>query len=254
MSMDTMGTISSEIPSSYADSQSRTEALERLRYLGRNGGKGILTGTNGTGKTWLLQQLVKQLRRDGVAVAYLNLNGVGGPELAHQFAARLGLGVSFQAAEFEVWARLQDYTEAARHIRRPIAFVIDHLDRAKESVFGPLSRLMDMFGERCSWLMSSREITGDRLTTFVSDRSWLRVELLPLLPMESARVLNKVSSQQPSAAMYTTDGVVAAHEFSAGRLRQLRQLAELASMAAEVEDVDAITGELVYSVTSEIIR
>jgi hypothetical protein len=249
--MDTLGTITPQITPD-AENEHRTEAMERLRYLGQSGRDGLLVGAAGTGKTRLFGQLASQLRREGIAVAQVNLTGVGGPEIAHQIACRLGLGLPLQTMEFETWARLQDYAESARATRRKMAFLVDHLDRARESVFLPISRLMDLFGDNCAWLLASRSLSGDRWQSFLSERSWLRVELRDLQPRESAQMLSKDGLVSPCPVRFTPEGMTAAHELTGGRMRSLNQLLELATLALEAEGLEEIDAELVHALAEEV--
>ncbi|SFJ18671.1 hypothetical protein [Planctomicrobium piriforme] len=249
--MDTLGTISLQI-APCAETEHRTEALERLRYLAQSGKYGLLLGSEGTGKSWLFGQLARQLRREGVAVAQLNLSGMAGLELPYQVAGRLGLGVTTSASLLEVWSRLQEYAEAGRSMKRSLAFLVDHIDRADESALVPLGRLMELFNWNCGWLMASRSPCPSVWQSFFQGRSWLKVELKDLQPRETAQLLARDMSERAIAAQFTSEGVTAAHELTAGRIRRLRQLAELASVAVEAEGLKEIDADLLRSLAAEL--
>ncbi len=249
--MDTLGTISPKI-SDITESARRQEALERLRYLGETGGTGILFGESGTGKSHLLEQLAQQLRRQGVTTISINLSGMGGPELARQVAIRFGLGIPFHAQEFEIWSRLQEFGESARFAGHRIAFVLDHLERAKESIQSPLARLLDLFVDRCAWLIASRPNGCERWHQFLEDRNWLRVELKQLQPRESNQFLGRHFTSHAPHAQLTEDGATEAHKLAEGRIRRLRHLAELATLAVEAEGLTEINAELVRCLAQEL--
>ncbi|HWL09612.1 MAG TPA: ATP-binding protein [Planctomicrobium sp.] len=248
--MDTLGTIVPKI-TGFTETAPRIEAFERLRYLGQNRGTGVLFGEAGTGKSFLLERLAQQLRRDGISVAQINLSGLGGPEIAHQVAIRLGLGVSFHAPEFEIWARIQEYSESGRLTGVRLAFLLDHFDRTRESALMPLARLMDLFVDQAAWVISSRPV-GDRWKTFLDERHWLQVELKELQPRESAQMLTRHIHESLPNVHFTPDGLAEAHELSGGEIRCLKQLAELAALTAEVDGFAEIDAETLRSLVSEL--
>jgi len=247
--MDTLGTISSK-PANVTETALRLEAFERLRYLGESGKSGLLTGVPGTGKTELLNQLARRLRRDGISVVQVSLSGVGGPEIPLQFATRFGLGLSFHATEIEIWARLQEYAESSQALDRPLAFLVDHLDRAKESVAMPLHRVMELFG-RAAWIVSSRIPCLDRWQNLLRDRGAIRVDLKELQPREAAQIVSRELARHSPHLRMTPDGLAALQELSGGRIRQVKQLAELATLAAEAEGEIEVDEELVRGVLKE---
>ncbi len=249
--MDTLGTITARIADSDEETPN-TEAFERLAYLGRTGGLGVLFGASGTGKSWLLSELAKQLRREAIAVAELNLTGMAGTELPGLIARRLGLGTTNGTPEFELWARLQEYAEAREGIRRPMAFLVDHLDQARESTATSLSRLLELFRRDCGWILSCRTPCQDRWTNLLQDRSWLRVEMQELQPRESAQILGRELAKSEHPIRMTPEAVATAHQLSAGKIRRLRLLAELSSIAAEAEQLTEIDEELLYKLAAEL--
>jgi len=86
--MDTLGTILPQ-PAGLAEAEHRTEALERLRYLVHSGTSGMVSGPSGAGKSWCLNELARQLRREGISIDQINLAAVTAEELPGIIASRV---------------------------------------------------------------------------------------------------------------------------------------------------------------------
>jgi hypothetical protein len=249
--MDTLGTITPQF-TPCEKTERRTEALERLRYLGQTGGCGLLSGPVGSGKSWLLSQLARQLQRNGIGVAQINLAGLAASELPFQVASRLGLGIPPQARLIELWSTLQDYAEALRGTPRQIAFLLDHVERAEDSAIAPLERLIDLFSHRSAWLLATRPDASAGWQQFAQHRSWLRIELLPLELRETAQLFSREVAQRDARLRLQPDTMTAVQEVTAGEIRRLHQLAEVTVLAAEAEDREEIDRELILSIAAEV--
>ncbi|WP_437205736.1 AAA family ATPase [Planctomicrobium sp. SH664] len=249
--MDTLGTITPAM-GPVVETDQRTEALERLQYLAETRSSGVLVGESGLGKSWLLSQLARQLRLNGFACAQIDLTGLEGSELPARICAVLGSGLSPLAPAVEVWAWLQDYAQSAGQVHRRLVFLLDHLDRAAESVVIVLERLMSLFGSSSTWLFGTRPQISLAMQTLLSERTWLRIELAPLKRDEAARVLTQDFVQGRQPVRISPAGIDAAWEECHGRLRRLRQLAELACIAAQVEGAREVSDEMVREAALEL--
>lgn len=249
--MDTLGTI---VPQSAAGAQTehRTEALERLRYLVHAGTCGLVTGAPGTGKTWCLRELATQLRREGISVALMNLAAVSAQEFPWLVAAKLGSGLTANSDQAACWMWLQEYAESSRGSRRRMTFLIDHIEHAEDFVVAPLRRLLDAFGESCSWIFAARDPVPLAWNSFLSEHSWLRVEMQRLAERESLQILSRNLIQRGCSARFTPQGITAAQQLAQGKIGRLQRLAELASLACEAEGVTQIDEEMVRSLATEL--
>ncbi|WP_437227895.1 ATP-binding protein [Planctomicrobium sp. SH661] len=250
--MDTLGTITPQVARP-TESEHRTEALERLRYLAHTGASGLVSGASGTGKSWCLSELAGQLRREGISVAQVNLAGVSSTEFPWLISSRLGSGLSSCTDSVDCWLWLREYAESSRSSHRKLAFLIDHVERSEDAVIAPLSRLLDSFGNSCSWIFAAGRPLTDAWQTFFHEQIWLRVELQDLAQRESMQLLSRELRERGSHARFTPEGIQAAQEVAHGRIRRLRQLAELASLASEAEGVVQIDADMVHALAAELV-
>jgi len=250
--MDTLGTITPQ-PASPAEAEHRTEALERLRYLAHSGTCGLVSGPTGTGKSWCLSELARQLRREGVSAAQIDLAAVSPQELPWLVSLRLGSGLFTGTGPVECWMWLQDFADASRASRRRLTFLIDHLEHADESVIAPLNRIIHAFGGSCSWIFAAAETIAPGWKSFLNEYVWLRIELQNLARRESLQLLSRDMLQRGSAARFTPDGIEAAQQIAQGRIRKLQQLAELASLASEADGLTQIDADMVHALAGELI-
>jgi len=250
--MDTLGTITPQLTGA-TETEHRTEAIERLRYLAQTGNCGLVTGPAATGKSWCLGELASQLRREAISVAQLNLTAVSAQELPWLIASRLGSGLTPGSDAMECWMWLQDYAEATRTSHRKLAFLIDHIERADERVIAPLSRIMDSFNGSCSWIFAGGDSLSATWRNFLQRYVWLKVELHPLADRESRQVLSRDLLDSGSRARFTPEGMAAAQRLAQGKIRRLHQIAELAALASETDSLTEIDAELVDELAAELI-
>lgn len=250
--MDTLGTIL-PLHAGIAEAEHRTEAMERLRYLVHSGASGLICGPAGTGKSWCLQELARQLRREGVSVAQLSLAAVTAEEFPVLFASRLGSGLPVGISPAETWMWLSDYAAACRSSRRRLALLLDQMEYSQESLIAPLIRLMDAFHGSCSWIFAANDSLSSPWKAFLSEKVWLRVELQNLGRRESLQLLFRDMLQRGTKARFTDDGIEAVQEIAQGRIRRLQQLAELASIASEVDGLTKIDAPTVHALAAELV-
>lgn len=251
MTMDTLGSIIPHITTG-AESEHRTEAIERLKYLAHTGHSGLITGPQGSGKSRCLAELATQLRREGVSVAQLNLTAVTSEEVPWQISTRLGSGLLSGTRDLECWLWLQEYAESTAMTQRRLAFLLDHVDRADDSVIRPINRMIDAFGNRCSWIFAAGSHISPAWTAFLNEHIWLRVELKDLAQREAMQLLTRDLMERGCSARFTPDGVDAAQEIAQGRVGQLRRLAELAALAIEAEGGAEIDRNLIQALCEEM--
>ncbi|WP_437187063.1 AAA family ATPase [Planctomicrobium sp. SH668] len=250
--MDTLGTITPRRQSS-VDATYRSEAMERLRYLAQTGHCGLLSGSAGSGKSLALAELGESLRREGLTVLTVNLSGVSSSELPTLISTRLGAGLPHHTDSIELWSWLQEYAESTRRLSRRLVILVDHLDRAEESLVAPLSRLIENFGSSCSWIFAGVPEPTSAWTAFLGRHFWLRVELKPLATREVGRLLANTMAECESSPYLTQAGVDAAVEASNGSLRKMQQIADLAALTAEIEKIEKIDAELIRSLIEELV-
>lgn len=230
----------------------RTEAFERMRYLGMQRRCGLLVGPRGSGKTEMLEQLEQAFQREGCSVAQIALVGMTGTELPLQVAAHLGIGLELNGDLLTTWAMLQDYADAVRQTGTKQVLIFDQLDRADDSLRPPLERILTLFDGTCSCLFAGRPKLSRWLRTLVKNYCWMCVNLQPLSETDVSQTFAQEVSNFSGDLQITPEAVATAYEVTAGRLHQLRRLAELARLAAEAENLQQIDGEVIRQLNREL--
>lgn len=255
--MDTLGTIVPHL-SEAATSDSRVEAQERLRFLAHTGGRGLLTGASGTGKSWLLSELAGQLRREGLAVAEIDMTAVDSREFPGLVASRLGLGVAVGMDSIELWSVLQDHAESSRRMGRRMSFVLDHADRADGSVWNALLRLMEQYGPSCAWLLACRtpadSVADQPGWSVLRDQAWLRIELPKLERRDASQLLSRDLAKRGNSTSISPAAIDAALEITGGEARCMKQLSQLAGLAMESDEIRELDEAVILELAKELLR
>ncbi len=111
------------------------EALARLHYLSdRHKRLGVVHGTHGVGKTWVLQRYASEVRRRGCDVISLDLAGRDGREFLHQLADGLHARVSRQEARYQLWRGILDRLRENRLLHTTTVLLCDHFDETTDEV------------------------------------------------------------------------------------------------------------------------
>lgn len=230
----------------------RSEALERMRYVALRGSCGLLTGPRGAGKTWLTQQLVDELRKQGTPAETINLTALPGEELAFTVASKLGFGIDVFDTEMSIWALLQDYAESIRDVGTRHVLVFDDIDRADEGALPRLNRVMNLFNSTGACIFTATPKVRRPIRKLLKSAAELKIELGDLSAAETSQILNQRVQQLRVPVTVTDDAVQALQHLGQGRIDRVSRLAELSSLAAEVEDSRVIDGRLVHEVAGEL--
>jgi len=230
----------------------RSEALERMRYVALQGRCGLLTGPRGAGKTWLTQQLVDELRRQGTPAETINLTALPGEELAFSVASKLGFGIDVFDTEMSIWALLQDYAESIRDIGTRHVLVFDDIDRADDGALPRLNRVMNLFESTGACIFTATPKVRRPIRRLLKSAAELKIELGDLSAAETSQILAQRLQRLRIPVTVTDDAVQALQKLGKGQLDRVKRLAELSSLAVEVEQSHAIDGRLVHEVAGEL--
>lgn len=250
-------------PENFFASDTHQAALLKLRYVIENGkGAALLTGTHGTGKTYVLRVLTGELSGATgpfVSVHYPRMNAA---ELLSYLAAELcpeeirhGDAVSVDRLVRTLSRRLAALVAEGR---RPVVVVDDaHLIEDPE-VFQCLRLLLNLNGSSRADL--SVVLSGQpellprvrRLADF-EDRVAVKCLLRPLDLLETrAYVESRVKAAGGSRELFTSEALERIHLQSGGLPRRINRLCDMALLVGFADDLTAIDPVQVEAVAEEL--
>src|SRR5262245_30201745 len=103
----------------------QNEALARLHYLFEHRRRaGIVLGPAGVGKSFLLAQFAREVRRTGHEAVAVDLFGTQDGEFLWNVAARLGAPVQLSDSRFRLWRAIADrlYENRLQNIHTVLLF------------------------------------------------------------------------------------------------------------------------------------
>lgn len=234
------------------------EALARLFYLvEQKRGFGLLSGSDGTGKTLTLKVLCEQMKRSQRHVAFTNLLGLDAHEMLWNLALSLGLAPSESESRWNLWRRITDQMHSLQLTQTQTIFVFDHLERADTTCLSLLERLFCTAEEASglvTFITAVRTKELPRLSGILSELADLRVELQPFQLDETDEFITDLLRKAGSdREIFTSDATLQIHAHTQGCPRLINRLCELSMIAGMAADKDRIDGSLVNSVSSSLI-
>jgi type II secretory pathway predicted ATPase ExeA len=241
-------------PPAYIPSSTHEEALARLHFVVESQRRlGMLFGSPGSGKSFMLHVLARQLRRASTQAVAFSLQGLSPHEMLWALASRCGLHPDAATSCFELWRRVDDQLLA--NCRQEIATVVllDDADSARRETLEQVVRLV-----------RGEPSCPNRLTVVLAGRLQRMASLGPqLLELAELRIdlaawefpdtenyvrsgLQRAGRKDPA---FSTEALLRLHELSAGAVGRVALLADLALLAAaggRLPVIDAHTVEAVY--------
>jgi general secretion pathway protein A len=242
----------------FHESEIHEEALARLFYLvEQKRGFGLLSGSDGTGKTLTLKVLCEQVKRSQRHVAFTNLLGLDAHEMLWNLALSLGLAPSESESRWNLWRRITDQMHSLQLTQTQTIFVFDHLERADTTCLSLLERLFCTAEEAsglATFITAVRSKELPRLSGILSELADLRVELQHFQLDETDEFITNLLLQAGSdREIFTSDATLQIHAHTQGCPRLINRLCELSMIAGMAADKDRIDGSLVNSVSSSLI-
>lgn len=243
-------------PRGYAPSSSHEEALARLNYVVEAQLRlGLLLGTPGSGKSFILAVLARQLRTTPGQVLRLGLQGFSPQEFLWSIGTRLGLLIEPQTTQFELWQALADRLAENRLQRLPTVFLLDDIDLAPRETLEHALRLARIEPSCPNYvtIVGAGNLRGvERLSRQLREIAELRIDLGPWELSDTEYFIQTSlarAGQNPEFPIFSPEALFRLHELSAGTVRRVVRLAELALIAGaggKLRQIDAHTIEAVY--------
>jgi type II secretory pathway predicted ATPase ExeA len=246
----------SHAPSFY-ESPTHEEALARLHFLVEHHRRlGLLLGDSGSGKSLLLQVFAGQVRRQGCAVAAVNLIGCEPRELLWSLAAQLGANPADDEPLFALWRKVVDRLSENRFQQLTTVVLLDDADHATSEVLTHIVRLLHAGPSAESPLTLIVAAQRRRLAQLgprLLDLAELRIELDAWNEADTAAFLNgEPSSSRNQSTAFDPPATARLHQLGQGIPRRVGQLAELAQLAVANSKLPHIDVHTVDSVFEEL--
>lgn len=227
------------------------EALERLMYVARNRGVGLLSGPAGSGKSRLLNRIGEVLSESGLRVSRLDLTGWTHEELPVRLAISLGLTVGPKQTASAAWLKFEQYVGTLRRMSHRHALLIDHLDRSQRGCEHVIDRLLTVTQGGIPCLMAVESRIDDRLQHVLQRHCGLRIEL-PQLTENETRTYLEGTGRPPHGPIFSAQALKAVQVASRGQLRSIDRIVQLALEALGDEATLTIDDEIVHGAAAEL--
>lgn len=244
-------------PTGFYQSPTHEEALARLHFLVEQRRRlGLLMGSAGSGKSFVLEVFAGHLRRAGRPTAKLSLAGLEATEFLALTATGLGLNPDRDLSVASLWRLLSDRITELRYQRMATILLLDDADLASRAVLAQLLRLAKLEpgpDSRLTLVLAGQHADMGRLGESLLDLADLRIDLEPWDASETARYVRASLARAGCASPVFNDGAVTRlFELSQGIPRRVSQLADLALAAGAGRQLEAIDAGTVESACREL--
>jgi general secretion pathway protein A len=250
-------------PENFFASDTHQAALLKLRYVIENGkGTALLTGTHGTGKSYLLQLLARAESPTNGPVVTVYFPRMNAGELLSYLAAELCPEelVAGEPAPVDRLVRTLSRRLAAlaSEGRRPLVLLDDaHLVEDPE-VFQCLRLLVNLNGssraDLAVVLAGQPELLPRvrRMADF-EDRVAVKCLLRPLDERETAAyVASRLKAAGCSRELFTSEAIAGIHAQSGGLPRRINRLCDMALLVGFADDLASIDPQHIEAVAEEL--
>lgn len=240
----------------FYSSQIHEEALARLLFLVEEHRRmGLLSGSAGTGKTYLLRLLHERAERLGRLTVRCDATGLSGIELATQIAIACHVPVAIDDSPLRVWHGIGERFAALTLVQQSALVIVDHFDSTEHGCQQALCRLRqtaDAAGTKLTMVLATRERA---VPSLLQDHIELGIEVVPWTADETAQFLRFCLARANCKEMLFTDEAVSAvFEATCGVPNAIVMLCSLALLAAKGQDETVVTSECVVACAGELPR
>lgn len=244
-------------PRTFHQGPAQEEALARLHFLvDQQRTLGLLSGASGSGKSLLLEVLVKELGVVGRQSALVNLLGIGRHELLGLVAGQLGIDMISPRDDFSLCRAIEDQLLANRYQQISTILLLDDADEAAPDALDEIARLAGLNqarDARLTMVVAARPESVGRLGTRLLELSELRVDLEGWDADDTAAFIKKsLAAAGRSTPIFTEAAVRRLHALAGGLPRPIKQLADLSLLAGAGANLTHVEPELVDSAFHEL--
>jgi len=234
------------------------EALARLRFLRANRRLGLMLGEPGMGKSLLLKVFENQCRRQGCAVASVNLLGLSTREFTWQIASQLDAAVRVEDDQLRLFRQLSDQIVVNRLQGISTVVLLDNAHQAGPDLLAQLVRLTQLDAASpnpLTMVLATCEAQAARLGEQLLELVDLRIDLEPWDELDTIGYLQlaqvQAGCQRP---LFDDDSLSEIHRLSAGNPRQVNRLADNALLvgAGQITGSEIIDVETVRAAHAEL--
>lgn len=227
----------------FFEGAAQREALARLRFLLANRRLGLVFGEPGLGKSLLLKVFENECRRQGGAVASVNLLGLSTREFYWQVASQLGATVRVEDDQLRLYRQLADRITVNRLQGVPTVVLVDDAHQAGPDLLTQLVRLTQLDAKSpnpLNMVLAARETQATRLGEQLLDLVDLRIDLEPWDELDTIGYLQlalvEAGCQRP---LFDDESLSEIHRLAGGIPRRVNRLADYALVvgASDSEDI-----------------
>ncbi|MBL8815634.1 MAG: ATP-binding protein [Planctomyces sp.] len=240
-------------PAWFFESETQVEAVSRLLYLTESGNPlGWLTGSGGSGRSTVIEQVRSELKSAGISTIFLDASGMDCDALFWHLATSLHIQTAASVSRFELLLRIRDELLGRMQCRIRTAVLIDNLHRSAGNPEPFLSWLLAQAEQLdgCLYLIGAAH-PATKPAVF-AHLPLLRIHLLPFSSAESisfiedlliARSGHRISFDQPASQALV--------QLCNGNPARLVRMASLLEVVQKTQPDLRIDRELIESVAEE---
>ncbi len=238
------------------ESPAYEEALSRLLFIiEQQRHCGILFGPTGAGKSLMLEQVGRIVRRASREIAVVDVHSRSGTEILWELCGELGLSPRFGDSAFILWRRVMDHFLANPGQELPTVVILDHADQGVEESAFLVSRLVHLAsqGRGLTLILAVRAGHLGDLPEAFRDATDIRVELTWFDRAQTGAFIRSVFySPTEELPVFEEAAIDRLFAISQGSPRALTHLCDLSLLAALAAGEAAVTEPLVLSAAADL--
>lgn len=232
------------------------EALARLLFVIEQRRQcGLMFGPAGSGKSLLLAEMGRIVRRSAREFALIDLHGRNEHETLWELCGELGLNPKFNDGSFALWRRVQDHFVATTAGLLPAVVVLDHADQGQEETDTLVARLAHVAqqGRGLTLILAVRATSLADLPAALRDTTDLRIELGWLDESQTVEFVHTVFQYDDDGVPFFDDAAIRQmHALSHGSPRVLTHLGDLSVLSALASEETTVSEQTVLTAANDL--